>query len=755
MDNFSLWAIITAIGTSILVALKPILEFINARPKILNKPKGLLKLLGSSQNLLAYRQHIEKLYSSTNLIGINTPIHIKNIFTELYILDEPTANKRHTYGSLKALEEEDLDQLIHSMKKTNGIEVIKNRANKRLLVLGSPGSGKTTFLKYITYLGAQGIFGDKLVSFISLKQWSDADKEKLSNLLDYLVKQFEMCSFDDAKSTIERYLNGNFIVLLDGLDEVFGDIERFKEIHQKIDEFCSTYLYTQVIISCRTNELPIGFTKFTKVEIAEFDKSQIENFVRNWVNCQQVQDENYYKNFFTEFNKQENKKVGEMASIPILLSLLCIVFKDNGTFPKNKMQVYRQALDILLDETEMNMMRDYIPSRSIIYKDLDLGKRKELFNNLAYLYSLRNELLFEKNEIKEIVEYILRNILQTSSYIDALKILREIETQHGIIIERFKDIFSFAHRSFQEFFTATFFIDNNKFDELLTEKNILGGLRETILNTASILKNDKSILFFNTFLTSINENSKKSVHLKDWIKLANEKSLKVVSDKAINKIRVFYLYLIMIEASDFIHSRFHAYDLDYYKQLEQWHAQDIIRELDINCFNAFNLIYKKVEYFDETLALTINIGVDADLAFDYGIVILKIATNAYYFNYNLLKKNKRISRNIHQLLINTMDNCEKLNETNLNKTNLVSNLKKLAVIIEDISKLDLDETMQIINQMLQIRKIKTNFKIQPSEIGEFLSYFQTNHLLLECLKLAVISNRQAIKDKMFLPIESD
>ncbi|MBX7169396.1 MAG: NACHT domain-containing protein [Pyrinomonadaceae bacterium] len=523
---------------------KPILEILGfSFSKINEYVKWLQQTLGSHERVLAYRQHAEEVYSTTNLIGVSKTVPISNIFTEVNILNEPTANIRHNPSYVRKIQQRDIDKFLRSLERRNGLDVIKDAQNKRVLILGGPGSGKTTFLKYLAYNGSRGEFGEKLVTFISLKQWCDEDE--IVDLSDYITTQFEKWIFKDAKLIIKNNLKyGNFIVLLDGVDEVFGEPERLSKIYKKINDFCETFLYSQVIVTCRTNELPYGFTQFTKVEIAGFENEQIKSFVKSWYECQEKKKPRFVQKFLRELKKEENDDIGRMASVPIILSLLCTIFFREETFPENKMQIFREAIDILTDETILNNMRDYIPSRPEIHSKINLNILRNLFNKIAYNYAVKNQLLFEKEDIKKFIQRCLEEIFQTDEYIDATQILSSIETQHGIIIERFKDLYAFSHRSFQEFFTANYFFEKGSFKELLTKERIFLGWRQTILNTASILDNNTYFNFFQTFQETINNLILNKNKINDLLRLTSSKIQMASNAEFKTRLLVFILLLL-------------------------------------------------------------------------------------------------------------------------------------------------------------------------------------------------------------------
>lgn len=89
---------------------------------------------------------------------------------------------------------------------------------QKLIVLGKPGAGKTTFLKYITIQCNQGQFLSHLVPiFITLKDFVETPNQP--SLLEYIGQQFWECGVTSAQIH-EVFNQKSALVLLDSLDEV-------------------------------------------------------------------------------------------------------------------------------------------------------------------------------------------------------------------------------------------------------------------------------------------------------------------------------------------------------------------------------------------------------------------------------------------------------------------------------------------------------------------------------------------------------
>ena len=76
--------------------------------------------------------------------------------------------------------------------------------------------------------------------------------------------------------------------------------------------------------------------------MADFDEGQIKNFVNNWFADSPVKPDACLDDL------ENNDQLKELASIPLLLTLLCIAYEGTMNFPKSKAELYKEAIDALL-----------------------------------------------------------------------------------------------------------------------------------------------------------------------------------------------------------------------------------------------------------------------------------------------------------------------------------------------------------------------------------------------------------------------
>ncbi len=77
------------------------------------------------------------------------------------------------------------------------------------------------------------------------------------------------------------------------------------------------------MITCRIAAKEYTFERFTEVEVADFDSKQIATFAQNWFRrSDPVKADRFIEKL------KENKPIQELASSPLLLTLLCLVFGE-------------------------------------------------------------------------------------------------------------------------------------------------------------------------------------------------------------------------------------------------------------------------------------------------------------------------------------------------------------------------------------------------------------------------------------------
>ncbi|WP_375499397.1 NACHT domain-containing protein [uncultured Nostoc sp.] len=156
----------------------------------------------------------------------------------------------------------------------------------KLMILGKPGAGKTTFLKYLAIQCLAGEYqAERVPIFVTLKNFAEAENKP--RLLEYITEE----PINPISSIRDVITYGKALVLLDGLDEVRE--EDSDRILKEIREFSDRFLNNQFVMTCRIAAREYTFEKFTEVEVADFDDDQISNFANNWFKEKAVKPETF------------------------------------------------------------------------------------------------------------------------------------------------------------------------------------------------------------------------------------------------------------------------------------------------------------------------------------------------------------------------------------------------------------------------------------------------------------------------------
>ncbi len=679
-----------------------------------------------------YKEKSLKLYGTTRVLGNPEPTELEGIFTDLYILDKPLAARRY---SIDQLHEADNHKLHgEELERHNGVALVKEEKSHRLFILGKPGAGKTTFLRYINLQAVKGQI-EKTPIFITLREWTDTKK----SLMEFITEQFAICGFPDAALFIEYLLEqGNAIVLFDGLDEV--NKQHNSRILTAIKDFCNRYDKSQCLITCRLAATDYSFEHFKYVEVADFTPKQIEVFVKKWFNAEPEKGEL----FSQELKKEQHSGLCELAQSPLLLGMLCLAFADTMEFPSRRAELYEDAIDALL--------RKWDTSRSIqrgeIYKNLSHKLKKQLFAEIAHKTFSDNRYLLPQKDLSDYLERGLKKLPQTNTAPDGELVLKAIEAQHGIFVERAQKNYSFAHLTFQEYFAASHIASKSDYQKQLLTHITDPRWREVILLTASLLPPDADD-FFEQFRNAIDDLVRADEKLVKLLQWTDKKAGQSASPYKRSACRSFYIFFGNIITS--------ALCLVFDVTINLNFAFVIFLDLDLDSAIDADVDHARIrakaraEALDQALLLANDISVDSkELAVDYVLSVNSVVINNFV-NTNHLEL--FIMKNYDKTTAFLNDSIQQIYEWGFNE--LAEQLTHLMSIFPN-KNAPQEQWKNFANAWQQIlqnqRDIAHDWQLTEGQAENLDDYLKANSLLLECLNIATVSDREAIKANLLAPV---
>lgn len=381
------------------------------------------------------------------VLDMSQPIELNDIYTGTYILEKITGQRRLEITDI--LKNCDWDQFQRPQinlfeHRISALEAVKQY--QKLIILGKPGAGKTTFLKYLATQCNLGNLHENLVPiFITLKDFAETIEQP--SLLQYISEQFANYSVKDNTYAHKVLSQGRALVLLEGLDQVQQPDE--ERVLQELNNFFASFHANHYVVSCRIAALEYTFEQFTEVEIADFYQDQITTFVNKWfVRTNAVKGNEFIKKL------RCNCFIQDLAKNPLLLTMLCILFEESAEFPVNIAELYKEALDILLRkwDAKRNIKRSSA-------KKLSLQHKQNLLSYIAAITFEQGNYFFNQQKIKQYISDYIHNLPNSDSDLKNLEInselvLKSLEVHHGILVECAREIYSFSYLTLQEYLTA-------------------------------------------------------------------------------------------------------------------------------------------------------------------------------------------------------------------------------------------------------------------------------------------------------------
>jgi hypothetical protein len=430
-------------------------------------------------------------------VRMDKPMALEDIYTAVQLLDRADL---HYFETVEALQDQyRAGGRRHfregETQKQDGIAVTNREPY--LMVLGGPGVGKSTFLRKVgleALKQKQGAYRHPCIPvFVALQKFKTSD----IRLEQLIVQEFADCGFPEPAAFTEAMLNkGRLLILLDGLDEV--PLEQEAAVISQIKDFVDRHSQNQnqnqnqnrFIASCRVAAYKGGFPRFKDVAMAAFEEAQIQQFIRNWFPVDPSLDraaEQTADQCWNLLQSRDYAAAKELAQTPLLLTLLCAVYRSYRDFPKNRAQLYGEALEVLLREWAAEKRIHDEP----IYKEFSMELERGLLAEIAFDSFEAQQLFFGKRQVTRQIKEFLVNNLNAPKTLDSEQVLEAIAIQQGILVERARDAYSFSHLTFQEYLTAQHIVDNQQIDWLVTHHLDDDHWREVFLLVAGLMPGRK------------------------------------------------------------------------------------------------------------------------------------------------------------------------------------------------------------------------------------------------------------------------
>jgi len=373
-------------------------------------------------------------------------------------------------GEMEMLVVKDLIKMSRLQWRT---ETLSRRAEipellrvRRAVVLGDPGAGKTTMLRYVAYQIAQSQLGqagtpalpgevaDCLPVYVRIGLYAQHLKERPeATIVDFAPQQNYQLPLT-AELLRDAVNRGKALFLLDGLDEIVDTAQR-REVAQRVEEFARQHdncpvIVTSRIVGYREAALGSAFTQFT---IRPFDDEEIKSFVRQWYKT--LDQPERADDLISAIEK--NPSVRRLATNPLLLTVAALIHLRNTKLPNRRVELYQRAAETLVD--------NWMSERRVTPDEWDAD---EALNDLLpavawWLHTEASGGLIGQDDLRQLLVETMRvrnpRLTEAEAHTRASQFRRNVSEFSGIFLERGLDeqgngLYGFLHLTFEEYFAA-------------------------------------------------------------------------------------------------------------------------------------------------------------------------------------------------------------------------------------------------------------------------------------------------------------
>jgi energy-coupling factor transporter ATP-binding protein EcfA2 len=391
-------------------------------------------------------------------------------------------------------------------------------AGARAVILGDPGAGKTTFLKYLALIHANR----SRASFLNLRSRRRAREAvgshaRLIPVLIHLNRLYRdpvqspdlltvalnglperlraQCPLRFFEKLLE---SGDALILLDGLDEIASAEQRLRAMKEIAELSNTTPPRTRWIVTSRI----VGYKpklqehNFQLAVVQHLTPQQVEQFVMNWYasKCESAgykPDEIEYQRNVHATRAQHlvdtlesNVGLRSLATSPMLVSLITMLHSVRLELPENRSLLYRDCVELLAGRWDID--------RGVAGNDY--GLPVSISQKIAFLIALAWRMHNEKrreigeSEVAGLLSEHLSKVVpavtseMTKAFIDVLL------ERSGIIISRGISssgdrLLAFSHLSFQEYLASRWLhgLPHEEADAFVLERHSESWWREAIL----------------------------------------------------------------------------------------------------------------------------------------------------------------------------------------------------------------------------------------------------------------------------------
>ncbi|MFD4599634.1 NACHT domain-containing protein [Streptomyces sp. NPDC058464] len=372
------------------------------------------------------------------------------------------------------LDEESLERVRRAYRERRpleSLEVLTDPQQQRVVLLGDPGAGKSTFARYLALALTSETVPEPLAGLagrvpviVELRRYAD-ERWRDRSFEDYLGSLSTLERMSVPRGVLDVLLHaGRAVVVFDGLDELFEPVVR-AEAGRRIAAFAERYPGVRIVVTSRV----IGYRRavldkagFRHYMIQDLTKGQIDEFAKRWYAIVCPGDPELAARLHQRMTDavEASRPVRDLAGNPLLLTILAIIGRRRQ-LPRDRLGVYEHAVDLLVARWDQEV-KDLPNPVQADMRIIDNKDRLALLRLLARRMqegqggSVGNHIHGDDLERLFIthLEQRYRSLSKERTVLAARGMIRQLR-ERNFILSRFGDeVYGFVHRAFLEYLAA-------------------------------------------------------------------------------------------------------------------------------------------------------------------------------------------------------------------------------------------------------------------------------------------------------------